>query len=354
MEAVAVPSVSGRAAPREAAGSSCPKVAIVVLNWNDGAATLACLKALAGIDYPNVRVIVVDNGSTDGSADRVRKAGDAEFVVNATNLGYTGGVNVGIERALAGGAAYVWLLNSDAITQPDVLSRLVAVAEADERIGLVSPVFHDPEQPDVPSFCLGRFDPVSRYTTQTDDPAVALDWRQRYADQTVLLGTALLVSRRLVETIGVLDTTFFAYVEDVDYCLRARAAGFLAVAVADAVVLHRFKQPADNPGTVPAYLHYFITRNYLLLWRKLPGPALWRRAGLWFLHQRLGQIGRMRGIQPAVEAVLAGLWDGVRGVGGPYQPDRRAPWLLRATLGRHPDFWRAALAVRVPFRRAVR
>src|SRR4051794_37273189 len=117
---------------------SAPKVAIVVLNWNDGAATLACLGALRSIDYPNIAVIVVDNGSTDGSAQRIRDSAFVDLVVNPTNLGFTGGVNVGIARAMATTADYVWLLNSDATTQPDVLSRLVATAETDERIGLVS------------------------------------------------------------------------------------------------------------------------------------------------------------------------------------------------------------------------
>ncbi len=111
----------------------------------------------------------------------------------------------------------------------------------------------------------------------------------------------------------------------------------------DAVVFHKFKQPIAKPGDVPAYLHYFITRNYLLLWRKLPRPYFMRKAMLWFLYQRLSQMARMRDVPSAVDAVLSGLWDGVRGVGGPYQADRRPPWLLRIILGRRPEFWLAVL-----------
>jgi GT2 family glycosyltransferase len=333
-------------APRESVPASpvvAHKVAIVILNWNDGAATLACLDALRSTDYPNTMTIVVDNGSTDGSVQRIRDSGAVELVANPTNLGFTGGVNMGIARAMAAGAQYVWLLNSDAMTQPDVLSRLVAAAEADHRIGLVSPVFYDPNQPNIAEFCLGRFDPVARFVTQTSDPPTALAWQRDHPDQVILLGTALLIRRQLIETIGALDPNFFAYVEDVDYCLRAHAAGFGVVTVPQAVVFHKFKQPLENPGDVPAYLHYFITRNYLLLWRKLPGPVWLRKATLWFLHQRLTQISRMRGAPTAIEAVLAGLWDGARGIGGPYRPDRKPPWLLRATLGRYPDFWLAVL-----------
>jgi GT2 family glycosyltransferase len=319
--------------------SGLPAVAIVILNWNDGAATLGCLAALQATTYPNRTVIVVDNASTDGSAQRIAALGSAEILFNATNLGFTGGVNAGIRHAMASGADYVWLLNSDAIPHPDVLSKLVAVAEADQRIGLVSPVFHDPDRPDVPDVCLARFDPAARYATQTADPATAQDWQDNHPNEVLLLGTALLIRRGLVEAIGVLDPAFFAYVEDVDYSLRSLAAGFRNVAVPDAVVLHRFKQPVANPDSVPAYLHYFITRNYLLLWRKLPGSVLMRKAALWYLRQRVVQLVRMQGHQAATDAVLAGLWDGVRGIGGPYQPAHKAPWLLRVVLGHHPAVW---------------
>jgi GT2 family glycosyltransferase len=331
-----------------------PKVAIVVLNWNDGAATRACLDALQSTDYPNRLTIVVDNGSTDGSVQDLRGDEAVDLVVNPTNLGFTGGANVGIGRALAAGADYVWLLNSDATTRPDVLSRLVAAAEADERIGLVSPVFYDPDQPEVAEFCLGRFDPVARFATQTADPWTAQEWQRDHPTEVVLLGTALLIRRRLIETIGMLDADFFAYVEDVDYCLRAQGAGFHVVAVPEAKVFHKFKQPIEAPDRVPAYLHYFMTRNYLLLWRKLPGPMLRRKAALWYLHQRLTQIARMRAVPAAIDAVLAGLWDGVRGIGGPYRPERRAPWLLRVLLGRHPEVWLALLDGRLGFRRRAR
>ena len=330
-----------------------PKVAIVILNWNDVQATLACLKALRATDYPDYTTIVVDNGSSDGSAAHLRDMETIDLVTNVTNLGYTGGVNIGIGRAMATGADYVWLLNSDATTSPDVLGRLVAAAEIGQKIGLVSPIFCDPDDPATIEFRLGRFDPDARQATQTADPAVALTWQRDHPDQVVVLGTALLIRRQLIETIGVLDPEFFAYVEDVDYCLRAHAAGFHVVAVPDAVVGHKFKQPVEHPDLVPPYLHYFMARNYLLLWRKLPSPKWMRKGTIWFLHQRLAQIARMRCAPRAIDAVLAGLWDGVCGIGGPYHADRRAPWLIRMMLGRHPAFLLALLDGRNPFRRSA-
>jgi GT2 family glycosyltransferase len=302
-----------------------PRVVIVILNWNDIQATMACLHALRATDYDNYAVIVVDNGSSDGSAVHLREIETIELVTSPVNLGYTGGANIGIDRAMTMGADYIWLLNSDAITRPDVLGCLVAEAEADPKLGLVSPIFCDPDEPAAIEFRLGRFDPQARQASQTTDPAVAAGWLRDYPDQVLVLGTALLIRRHVVEAIGALDSTFFAYVEDVDYCLRAHTAGFGVKAVPGAVVGHKFKQPVERPDGAPPYLHYFMTRNYLLLWRKLPPPILIRKSFIWFLRQRLAQMERMRAAPESIAAVLAGLWDGIREVGGPYRPTRKAP-----------------------------
>jgi GT2 family glycosyltransferase len=316
-----------------------PAVSVIVLNWNGGETTRACLRSLAEIDYPNLSIIVVDNASSDGSADELALIGTIDLIRNSTNLGFTGGVNTGIRRAMERGADFVWLLNSDATSGPEVLGQLIAAARHDERIGLVSPVFHDPTPPHAPEFCIARFDPASRVANQTNDPTIARQWCEQYPEQIVLLGTALLIRRALIEAIGLLDDRFFAYVEDVDYSLRSMAAGFRNVAVPGAVVYHEFKRPVDDPRTVPPYLHYYMSRNYLLLWRKLPGSAFVTKAMLWFLRQRLLQITRMSGDESAVDALLAGLWDGLRGIGGQYDPRRRMPAPMRLLLARHPRMW---------------
>lgn len=324
-----------------------------MLNWNDGDTTLACLRALARTRYDRLTTIVVDNGSHDGSADRIAAEMPAvRLVRNPVNLGFTGGVNTGIRAAMDLGADFVWLLNSDALTGPDVLARLVDVAQADPAIGLVSPVFNDPDAPDRLEFCLGRFDPRSRVADQTTDPAVAARWMAQEPDRVLLIGTALLVSRRLIETIGMLDDRFFAYVEDVDYSLRSTAAGFRNVAVPDAVVGHKFKEPVQRPDSVPPYLHYLITRNYLLLWRKLGGPFLFSRAMLWFVRARLLQMARMPDQHAAIEALLAGLWEGWLGRGGPYRPKARMPRPLAALLRWCPRGWVCLLDGRLPTRAA--
>jgi GT2 family glycosyltransferase len=117
-----------------------PEVAIVILNWNNAPDTIACLESVAHLDYPNTRILVVDNGSTDGSADRIRQAHPSIPVLETgQNLGYAEGNNVGIAVALEQKAPYICILNNDIALRPDFLTQLVAEAEADTSIGIVGP-----------------------------------------------------------------------------------------------------------------------------------------------------------------------------------------------------------------------
>jgi GT2 family glycosyltransferase len=314
-----------------------PLVAVVILNWREPDATIACVQAVRGLDYANKLIVVVDNGSAPAAVAALSRLEGIVLVCNAANLGFTGGVNVGLREAMKLGADHVWLLNNDAATEPGTLRKLVAIAEADPRIGLASPVIHDSAAPEKPLFCLGLFDRRGLGTTQTDDPGEARRWLAERPDDAIVFGTALLVTRRLFSAIGGFDERFFAYVEDVDYSLRCHAAGFRVAVCFDALVYHAFKEPLRDPDSCPPYLHYYVSRNYPLLWRKLSGgPLLFGRAALWFLRQRLLQLERMPGNRAAIEALLAGLWDGLLGRTGAYDPARRPPWLLRCGLGRHP------------------
>lgn len=234
-----------------ASSMKAPMVSAIVLNWNCGDDIITCVRALQACDYPALSIVVVDNGSTDGSAERVAQLGSVELVRNGRNLGFTGGVNVGLRRSLESGADYAWLMNSDAVPAVSALSRLVEAAEADPGIGLLTPLIRDVEPPHEPSWCLARFNRLSRQIDQTACTATALTWQQSDPRDVIAPGTALLIRRGLIEKIGMLDDTFFAYVEDVDYSLRSTAAGFRNVFVPDAVVDHTFKRPKEDPNSVP-------------------------------------------------------------------------------------------------------
>src|SRR5262249_4616411 len=120
------------------------------LNWNQPEHTLACLRSLAELDYPEVAVTVVDNGSTDGSPALIRaRFPDVTLIENGRNLGFAAGNNVAIGPAVRAGSDYVMLLNNDTEVAPDMLRALIAVAERDPAIGIVGPKILYYDQPDL-------------------------------------------------------------------------------------------------------------------------------------------------------------------------------------------------------------
>src|SRR5512133_2077048 len=131
--------------------TEAPLVVIVILNWNGCVETLECLETLSSIDYPRSQPIVVDNGSTDESLAVLRAAyPDLQIIETGRNLGYAGGNNVGITKALQMGAEYVLILNNDARLERESLSRAIEVAQLlGKNAGVVGFATYSYEQPDV-------------------------------------------------------------------------------------------------------------------------------------------------------------------------------------------------------------
>ena len=206
-----------------------PVVAVVVVNWNGWRDTLACLRSLAALEPGCAHTIVVDNGSTDDSVERIA----AEFpgvdvVRSADNLGFAGGANLGIRRALKLGVDFVWLLNNDATVEPDTLRALLAEAD-DRRVGIVGGVLVDPEEPDRVLAWGGGFVGPLGTTTALDGPGRLPDYVE---------GSSMLVRTALLERVGLFDEAFFFYYEDADLCRRAREAGWRIAVAPGARVAH--------------------------------------------------------------------------------------------------------------------
>ena len=317
-----------------------PLVEIIVLNWNGLADTLRCIVSLENQTYPNFRIVVVDNGSTDGSARALAALGDRVKVMGLTqNLGYTGGNNAAMREAFGRGADYVWLFNNDATAAPSALATLVAATERNPAIGLASPlVMESPDLGTMQHGC-GMFDLVRPEYIHSEGARQAEDWQLRHPDQIAVHGTALLIRRTLYQAIGGLGDHFFAYWEDIDYSIRSAKAGYRNVVIDEAVIYHASKQPQTAPDSIKPHYYYFMSRNELLLWRKFCSRRTFIKSALWNLHRQLRQIARMPDYAAGIDAALAGLWHGLLGIGGPFDPAARMPEPLRTMFGQHPGFW---------------
>jgi GT2 family glycosyltransferase len=199
-------------------------VAVVILTWNALAWTKRCLAALRDCtDHPSWRLIVVDNGSTDGTVEWLGADGDLTLVTNGTNLGYSKGCNIGIARRQAG--EDVVLLNNDVVvTDPAWLTTLQDAAFGLPDTGVVGARLVNE---DGRIAHLGSYMPPSTPWGQQmggDELDINQAVRERPLESVVFAQVYL--REECIQAIGGLDEDFFAYFEDTDYCLRAQRAGF--------------------------------------------------------------------------------------------------------------------------------
>jgi hypothetical protein len=238
-------------------------VGVIVLNWNGGDDTLACLASLARLDYPAFEVVVVDNGSTDGSVPAVRRRfPEAVLLLNGENLGYTGGNNVGLLHVLDRGLDYALLLNNDTEVAPDFLRILIEAAEADPAVGIAGPMIYYYDRPAVIWSAGGAIDWRRGRTWMVGlDEQDTGQFGTEPREVDFVTGCALLVKREVLERVGLLDERFFAYYEETEWCVRARRAGFRVIHVPRAHIWHKISPvaQADSP-----LVHYYMTRNRLL------------------------------------------------------------------------------------------
>lgn len=323
------------------AESRSPSVWVVVLNWNGLADTLDCLRSLHQHDYPNTQILVVDNGSKDSEADEIERGPWTSRVVRMPeNVGFAAGCNIGIRHALTCGADYVWLLNNDTVVEADCLRSLVQAAEEDPTIGLLSPVVYDYARREVVMFAgtVIDFDRLERVHLRSIADSSAENERGSLA----LWGTALLIRRAVVERIGLLDERYFAYVEDMDYSIRAVEAGYSTRLVTVAAAYHKEGQALG--GVASPLREYLLARNFYLFWGSHLTGKQRRLYRIRYISWVLARALAARDNPTVARQSLNGAWDALRGHWGSWERSRPMPWALRAVIERwilawHPYFW---------------
>lgn len=285
---------------------SAPACSVVVVNWNGRHHLDACLGALRRQTFRDFEVLLVDNGSSDGSLELVRASYPwVELVALPDNRGFSGGNNEGIRRARG---RYVALLNNDTEVEPDWLAELVGAIEARADVGLCASqvLFFDRRD---------TLDSAGDYfgTNGVAGKRGHLEPAARYPEPQEVFGAcaaAALYRRSLLDQIGLLDEDFFLIFEDADLSFRARLAGHRCLYVPSARVYHK------TNASIGTYSHtyvYYGQRNveyvYLqnmplpLLLKYLPAHLFYGLLAAAFFASR----GRLWSFLRAKAAVLASL-----------------------------------------------
>lgn len=255
---------------------SNPLIITVILNTNRRDDTLEALASLKKNTYNNHQVIVLDNASTDGSIDAIRKGfPDSKIIELTENLGYAGNNNVGIDAAMDMGADWVFVLNEDTVLAADCLDKLIEAAQSDPQIGVLGPMVYHYDEPGVIQSAGGSLGPLwqSRHIGQNEDDKGQYD---RMREVEWISGCAILVKRQVIEQVGALDTRFFYYWEETEWCLRARRNGWRVFHAPQAKLWHKGVQRdyAPKPSVT-----YYSTRNRLLMLSKHHAPIkIWLHA----------------------------------------------------------------------------
>jgi len=248
-----------------------PSVSIIILNWNGLEDTLRCLESVSRINNRDYRIdiVVVDNGSDQDPTHTIKsRLPQVEIMRLPDNRGFAEGCNAGIRLALARDAKFICLLNNDTLVETDFLTPLLESFDANENLGIVSPVIREMTTPGhiefaggTVNYALGRFIP-----------------RRVVADQSGCLrlcdyasGCCMLINRRTLEEVGLFDEAFFAYFEDTDFSIRAREKGFKVGCCLESSIRHKGSATTRaglTEGTTSPLKHYLVARNRLILMRK--------------------------------------------------------------------------------------
>lgn len=232
--------------------------------------TQACIESLQEFEK-DLRIVVVDNGSNDS---RLQDINAVELVSSPQNLGFAAGVNIGLRRLGEHECDYFLLLNNDTLITAPFLQKIITFEE-NNGPALLAPLILDQKNPDHVGSAGGDYHwVIARPQQRNNWPEKPVPYRVAY-----LSGCALLISRFVVNQLGLLDEDFFFGMEDVDYGLRAAAAGIPSIVIPEVTILHQ-SGGATGGNESPFALYHFLRGNFLLvkkhyIWRHRLIPYLY-------------------------------------------------------------------------------
>ena len=310
------------------------KILISILNWNAAKDTIDCVESLLSINNTKnfkIEIFVIDNASASSDfevLDKALRKNNINIFRNEKNLGFAGGHNILIQKALSDNFDYIWLLNNDTLVYKDTLATLIQLMQQDPKCGSCTPVVRRLGKPDFIDFCGAIHSWQTLSIEHPNSFAEAPNFCSKNAKNLWLVGTALLFRMQAIKQVGLLNDKLFAYYEDNDIGIRLINAGWTNRVVFDSDIEH-----ACFDGVITdrkPYYFYLMARNSILFFLEHT-PASYRnllRAHLIDNSLAVAENLHKLGYADKANACLLGIADGLAGVGGPPLLNRRVPlWL---------------------------
>jgi GT2 family glycosyltransferase len=296
-----------------------PKIAIIIINWNTYQLTFNCLKSLEACIYKNKTIFFVDNGSKDGSGDKIAlEFPEINYIKNTKNEGFTGANNKALKIILKQNFDYALLLNNDTQVNPNFLCHLEARMSSDKNLAATQPLILDLQNKNTiwnaggslnTFFCFFK----TKYSRTTYKPKLKIDTSTQW-----ISGCCVLVNIQVIKKVGLLDNRFFAYFEDADWSIRMTNLGYKLGVVPESIIYHlksgsTKKNNTFNEGYLSPYAHYLNVRNHIYLIKK---HSFFNSIGSW-TYQILKIISYsiyfvLRGRFEKLKMVWRGLLDGIK------------------------------------------
>ena len=286
----------------------------IVLCHNGVNLTLNCLASLKSQDFPDLRIIVVDNDSQDDTVTQVQhEYPDAILIQTKENLGYTGGNNIGIKAAIEHNANFIFLLNNDTILATNCVSELASTLMENPQASVVGPMIYTWESWDLISSAGGVID--WQYADATNLGAGDKDTGQFPAQKVDFLnGCGLMVRSTAVENAGLLDDRYFMYWDEIEWCQRIRKSGGELLFQPAARMQHRATIETSDLSPITLY---YITRNRFLFFAQ-HAPSNLKIISIWhalygclkgiYLHRKVGRYKHASATLLAIWHALTQKW----------------------------------------------
>lgn len=293
------------------------QIGIVICNYNKKNDALACIRSILESKFQDYDIYVVDNASTDGSAEAIRNAYGEQvtLLVNQENLGGSGGFNTGLRDAFQKGYPYLMCVDNDALLDENAVGNLLAFLQEHPETGIAAAKIYHREAPDYVQQFGQKIDFENFCTDVTYLNAYEDGSMPEYVYTDAVAACALMIRRSVIEKIGFMPEENFLYWDDTEWCYLCNRAGWKVASVGNAMALHAMGAKKELENTFPTY---YVWRNWIRFFMRYTEPGDWEAMAGTFLDSMFQIVyeGLHKGEKNRSRTVMLAYDDALHGVTG--------------------------------------